>query len=324
MARVVVTDALFPDLTREREAAVAAGASFASHQCRTDEEVAGAVEGAAVVAVQFAEFGAMAAHSVRPGASVIRYGVGYDNIDLAAASESGLKVGYVPDYCTGEVADHAATTILALLRKLVPMDRSVRSGEWDPVVCARPLKPFSRTTIGFFGLGVIGKQVLDRLRPFGFQFTACDPALSAREAADLGVRLVDSRSLLEAVDVLSLHATSSSATNGFLDADALRRMRTGAFVVNTARGQLVREEDLAMALEQGIIAGAALDVFAEEPLPDDSPLRTAPNVILTPHAAWYSDDSIGRLQDLVAEDIARALRGEPLRRPVPGYPVKQV
>ena len=323
-ARVVITDALFPDLSRERGAAVAAGATFASHQCQTDEEVAVAVDGAAVVAVQFAQFGARAARSVRPGASVIRYGVGYDNIDLAAANEVGLKVGYVPDYCTGEVADHAATAILALLRKLVALDRSVRSGEWDPVGCARPLKPFSETTVGFFGLGVIGRQVLCRLKPFGFQFIACDPALSERDAADLGVQPVDAASLLEASDVLSLHAISSPETDGFLDADALRRMRPGAIVVNTARGQLVREDDLAIALEQGVIAGAALDVFAEEPLPVDSPLHRARNVILTPHSAWYSDGSIRRLQELVAEDIARALRGEPLRRPVPGYALGQV
>ena len=320
-ARVVITDYTFPDLVQEREAADAAGASFAAHQCKADEEVAEAVAGAAVVAVQFAPFGARAAGAVARGASVIRYGVGYDNIDLAAAAEAGLRVGYVPDYCADEVADHTVAAILALLRKLIPLDGSVRSGDWAAVKHARPLKPFADTTIGFFGLGQIGRNVLARLEPFRFRYIAHDPGFSERDAESLGVRQVDSRELLETADVLSLHANSTPETKGFLNSEALRRMQPSAFVVNSARGQLIDEDDLAQALADGVIAGAALDVFNEEPLPDDSPLRLAPNVILTPHSAWYSDAAIGRLQGLVACDIARALRGELPRRPVPGYPV---
>ena len=317
-ARVVVTDWLFPDLAREREAATAAGAEFAAHQCRSDAEVAAVVEDAAVVAVQFARFGARSAAAVRPGASILRYGVGYDNLDLAAAAAAGLRLGYVPDYCTSEVADHAATAILALLRKLGPLDRSVRAGEWSPVERARPILPFARTRVGFFGFGRIGRQVQARLRPFGFRFLATDPALTGAEAAELEVQPVDFATLLAESHVLSLHAAAAAGADGLLDAAAFRRMRRGAFLVNTARGQLVREADLVEALDRGIIAGAALDVFPEEPLPADSPLRRAENVILTPHVAWYSDAAMDRLQALVAEDITRALRGEAPRRPVPG------
>lgn len=315
--RVVVTDTTFPSLAAEEAAARGAGAGFAAHQCRTDEEVAAAVAGAQVVAVQFARFGPAAAAAVAPGATVIRYGVGYDNIDLAAARAAGLRVGYVPDYCVDEVADHTVAAILTLLRKLAPLDASVRAGDWAAVRVARPIKPFAETVIGFFGMGQIGRAVRARLGGFGFRFLVADPGLTAQAAEAAGARLVGVDELLATADLISLHAPGTPATTGFFDARRLARMQPHAMLVNSARGVLIREADLAQALVAGTIGGAALDVFETEPLPADSPLRSAPNCLLTPHAAWYSDAAIGRLQGLVAQDIARALRGEPPRRPVP-------
>lgn len=315
--KVVVTDYTFPDVAQEAAAAQAGGAGFAAHQCRTAAEVAAAVAGADVAVVQFAPFSAAACAAVRPGATVIRYGVGYDNIDVAAARAAGLKVGYVPDYCTDEVADHTAAAILSLLRKLPQLDASVRAGDWAAVKVARPIRPFAETTVGFFGLGAIGRAVLARLRGFGFRFLAADPGLSAADAVVLGVAQVAADDLFRLADVVSLHAPATTATTGFVDAARLATMQPHAVIVNAARGPLIVEDDLAAALAAGTIGGAALDVFGTEPLPAGSPLRAAPNLILTPHAAWYSDAAIGRLQGLVAEDIARALRGERPRRPVP-------
>ncbi len=313
---VVVTDYTFPDVSREEQAARSGGAEFTAHQCKSAEDVARAVAGADVVAVQFAPFTQAAANAVAPGATVIRYGVGYDNIDLDATTAQGLKVGYVPDYCPDEVADHTAAAALALLRKLMPLDASVRAGEWAAVKYAKPLKPFNETVFGFFGLGRIGRAVHDRLAGFGFRFIASDPMLSDNEAAELGVEKVDADSLLSNADIISLHAPATAETTGYFNAERLAAMQPSAMLINSARGQLIDEADLAAALKQGTIAGAALDVFAEEPLPATSPLRNAPNLLMTPHAAWYSDAAIGRLQGLVAEDISRALRGEPPRRPV--------
>ncbi len=315
--KVVVTDYTFPTLAAEEAAAGAAGASFSAHQCTTDAEVAEAVAGADAVAVQFAAFGPLSARAVKPGATVIRYGVGYDNIDRAAARAAGLKVGYVPDYCVDEVADHTAAAILCLLRKLVPLDASVRAGDWAAVRVARPLKPFGETVIGFFGMGQIGSAVRARLAGFGFRFIAADPGLSADSAEAQGVKLVSADELLARADLISLHAPSTPATSGFFDAGRLARMQPHAMIVNSARGQLIDEADLARALEDGTIAGAWLDVFQTEPLPAGSPLRSARNCLLSPHAAWYSEAAIGRLQGYVAEDIARALRGDPPRKPVP-------
>jgi D-3-phosphoglycerate dehydrogenase len=315
--KVVVTDYTFPALAQEEAAARAAGADFAAHQCRTAEAVAKAVAGADVAVVQFAPFGPAAAAAVKPGATVIRYGVGYDNIDLAAARAHGLRVGYVPDYCTDEVAEHTAASALMLLRKLPQLDASVRRGEWAAVKVARPMKPFADTVFGFYGMGQIGRAVLTRLKGFGFRFIAADPGLSDADAQAQGVTRTDPDTLLQTADIISLHAPATAETTGFFNADRLARMQPHAMLVNAARGPLIVESDLAAALASGTIAAAALDVFGTEPLPATSPLRDAPNLMLSPHAAWYSESAIGRLQGLVAQDITRALKGEGPRKPVP-------
>ena len=312
--KVVVTDYTFPTLDQEQ---AAAGADFAAFQCRSAEDVAAAVAGADVAVVQFAPFGPAAAAAMKPGGTVIRYGVGYNNIDLDAAAKHGLRVGYVPDYCADEVADHTAAAALTMLRKLPMMDASVRKGEWAAVKIAKPMKPLHKTLFGFFGLGQIGRAVLTRLKGFGFHFLAADPGLSAQAAAELGVELVDLETLLQRSDIISLHAPATAITTGYFNAARLATMQPHAMIVNSARGQLIVEQDLADALTNGTIAGAALDVFHVEPLAQDSPLRQAPNLLLTPHAAWYSDVAIYRLQELVAEDITRAMRGEGPRKPVP-------
>ncbi|TNC74864.1 C-terminal binding protein [Rubellimicrobium roseum] len=316
--RVAVTDWTFPTLDQEERAAREGGADFSAHQAKSAEDVAQAVAGARVALVQFAPFGEAAARAMAPGGTVIRYGVGYDNIDLAAARAYGLKVGYVPDYCADEVAEHTAAMALALLRKLPQLDASVRANDWAAVKVARPLKPFSETVFGFFGFGQIGRAVHARLRGFGFRFAAADPGLSTRDAEALGVALMGPEELLREADVISLHAPATAETRGYFNAARLATMRPHAVLVNSARGQLIDEYDLAAALRDGTIGGAALDVFGAEPLPPGSPLRSAPNCLLTPHAAWYSDAAIGRLQSLVAEDVRRALRGVGPRKPVPG------
>jgi len=223
----------------------------------------------------------------------------------------------VPDYCADEVADHTAAAALALLRKLPALDASVRRGEWAAVKVCKPLKPFSETVFGFFGMGQIGRAVLARLRGFGFDFIAADPGLDAGQAATLGLRLVEGEALLRQADIISLHAPATAQTTGYFNATRLALMQPHAVIVNSARGQLIVEDDLAAALRAGVIGGAALDVFGAEPLGAGSPLRDAPGLLLTPHAAWYSEAAIGRLQGLVAQDIARALAGEGPRRPVP-------
>ncbi len=316
--RVVATDYTFPALLHEETAALTSDAEFVAFQCRTAQEVADAVRGADVAVVQFAPLGAQAIEGLAQGAAIIRYGIGFDNLDIAAANARGIPAGYVPDYCIDEVADHTVALVLTQLRKIVPLDASVRAGQWAAVAVAKPLAAYRDTTIGFLGFGQIARAVADRLRPCGFHILASDPMLGVEAAADLQVELVEPQALIERSDVLSLHVPATPQTTKFINAERLARMKSNAFIVNTARGALVDEAALAAALRAGTIAGAALDVFEVEPLPPESPLRGAPNLILTPHAAWYSSAAIETLQRMVADDISAHLSGKPLRRPVPG------
>jgi D-3-phosphoglycerate dehydrogenase / 2-oxoglutarate reductase len=195
----------------------------------------------------------------------------------------------------------------------VPLEAQVRRGEWNVVAVTRPLPAFRDTTVGFLGMGRIAQEVMKRLAPFGFRFIATDPVAQVE-----GVRMVDLATLLTQSDVLTLHAPATPETVGIINEAAFSRMKSTAYLVNSARGDLVIEDALAQALTAGKLAGAALDVFAVEPLPMDSPLRSAPNLMLTPHAAWYSDVAVAQLQTLVADEITRALTGQPPRRPIPG------
>ena len=314
--RVVVTDYNFPDLECERLAASDCDAEFLAFQCKSAAEVAEAVSGAAVAAVQFAPFGAAAAKAMAPNSVVIRYGVGYDNIDIEAAADNNIAVGYVPDYCVSEVAEHAAAASLSLLRRLPSLDSSVRSGEWKAVSAGKGIKPFSECVFGFLGFGNIGRAVHNRIKPFGFKFLVADPVFTDAEA-EPDIEIAQQDRLFRESDAISIHAPLNSETAGLVCAETLAKMKRNAVVVNASRGGIVVEADLAATLKAGKIGGAALDVFQEEPLPPDSPLLDAPNLLLSPHAAWYSDAAIGRLQGLVADDIRRALSGMPLRCPIP-------
>lgn len=315
--RVVVTDATFEDVAPEAAAAEAAGADFARCSARTPEAVVEAVAGAAVAVVQFAPFTAAAAAAMAKGGAVIRYGVGYNNLDLEAIRSLGLRAAYVPDYCTEEVADHTAAMALTLLRRITAFDASLRRGEWAVQKVAAPMPPLSASVVGFLGFGRIARAVAARLHAFGMTVIAHDP-FHTPSAGDPPAEMVDMAALFSRADCLSLHAPSTPETVGIVNARTLATMKPTAMIVNTARGDLIDEAALAEALVAERLAGAALDVFAEEPLPADSPLRQAPNLLLSPHAAWYSDVAVQRLQELVADEITRALNGRPLRRPIPG------
>ncbi len=316
--RVVVTDHNFPTVDAERRAAESTGAIFEAHQCRDAAAVGDAVDGASAVFVQFAPMDADAIARLADDAVIVRYGVGFDNIDIAAAKARGVRVCYVPDYCVDEVADHTSALLLALLRRLPALDRSVRDGDWAPVAVASPLAPFDATTVGFLGLGRIGQSVLERLRAFGFHFVITDPRVDNNRAESLGAAAVPLAELWTSSDAVLLHAPSTPETRHIVNADSLSAMKQGAVLINCARGDLIDEAALAASLANGRIGAAGLDVFETEPLPATSLLRSAPNVLLSPHAAWYSERAIGRLQQLAADEVTRFFDGREPRCPVPG------
>jgi D-3-phosphoglycerate dehydrogenase len=317
MPKIVVTDATFPHLDHERAVAARYGTALVEAQCASAEDVVKAANGADLLLVQFAQVTAKAIEALAPNAAIVRYGLGLDNIDLQAAKRNGVRVAYVPDYATGEVADHTAALILTALRKILPLDRSIRAGIWDPVGGCRPMPSFSQSVVGFLGFGRIGREVHARLKPFGFSGIVSDPYANAAALEEAHVRAVDLDTLFSTAEVVTLHAPLSADTKHVVNAQRLKLMKPTAVIVNTARGALIDTAALEEALAQNRLGGAALDVFEEEPLPPHSRLRDFPNVILTPHAAWYSAQSAERVQARAADEMDRHLSGRPARCPAP-------
>lgn len=237
---------------------------------------------------------------------IVRYGVGVDNIDLTAAARAGIKVANVPDYGVDDVSDHALALLLSVGRRIVTRDNSVRDGAWN-VARNEPMYRFAGRTLGLLGYGRIGARFHRKAAALGFARTIVfDPA--ATLPAD--VEAVDLLTLMMESDVLSCHAPLNDQTRHIVNGEALARMKPTAIIVNTARGGLIDEAALVEALWQRKIFGAGLDVFEVEPLPSSSPLRQLPNVVLTDHTAWYSEDSVAELQTKAATEMARILRGE--------------
>jgi D-3-phosphoglycerate dehydrogenase len=317
-ARVVVTDHAFENLDLEAATARQGGAEFSAFECVGEAETAEATFGADAVLVNLAPITRAVLAGLSPGAVVIRYGTGFDNVDVAAAEELGVGVSVVAGYGTDSVADHALALLLALLRRVPFYDRAIRADGWCQPGAFGPLRGLSGLTVGLVGVGRIGLATIDRLHGFGCRVLAFDPFVDPTALGGRPVELVSLPELLRRAEAVSLHAPLDDATRGILGAPELAAMRPGALLVNTSRGGLVDETALADALEFGHLGGAALDVFEAEPLPADSRLRTLPNVVLTPHVAFFSEGSAALLQRSVADELGRFLSGAPLTGLVTG------
>lgn len=246
---------------------------------------------------------------------IVRAGVGYNNIDLAAASRRGIVVCNVPDYGTEEVADHTLMLLLALVRRLLPTFDAIRSGGWN-LELAHGIPRLRGRTIGLVGCGRIGIATALRAKAFGLDVVFYDPLVAPGIEKALGVRRVDRlETLLEQSQFVSVHCYLDDSTYHLIDAQAMARMPAGAFLINTARGPIVDQVAVVEALDQGHLAGAGLDVVEREPL-DDNRLRSHPNVILTPHSAFYSVEGFEELRRKSAEEVRRLLLGQPPRCPV--------
>ncbi|CCN85241.1 putative D-3-phosphoglycerate dehydrogenase [Vibrio nigripulchritudo SFn27] len=308
--KVVVTDQAFGSVENEQRMASRVGAQFSDHQCATEEETLKVVKGASVVFNNFAPITPEVMKVMAPGATVIRYGVGVDNVDLVAANQLGIHVCNVPDYGVDEVADHAMAMILALARKLALYDKGIRNQHWSIKQIVGELKSLRDCQVGLVGFGRIARSLSTRLEAFGCKIQAYDPYVNQ---VDINVDMVAFEQLVDTSNIVSFHLPYTPETHHILNAEMIARMPKGAIVINVSRGGLIDEEALAKAVQRGHIFGAGLDVFEREPLPENSPLRDCPNMWLTPHAAFYSEASVRNLQRLAAEEGERAINHEPLR-----------
>lgn len=316
--RVVVTDQAFGNVDVERSIVEAAGGSVVDAQTKVVAELKAAVADADAVITQFAPVNAEVVAAMRKARVIVRYGIGVDNVDLEAARARGIPVCNIPDYCIDEVADHTLAFILALTRQVVPQSRLVHGGEWKIAGSPASFRTLSSMTAGVVGFGRIGRAVVRRLAAFGGRVLVSDPVASPAAITEMGGVAADFDTLLAEADVITLHCPSLPQTRGMINARSLARAKPGLLLVNLSRGDLVDPDAVVAALDSGALAGAALDVFAPEPIPAGHPILGQPNVVLAPHVASVSAAAVNRLRTTAAELAVAGLRGQPLPTVVNG------
>ncbi len=307
--KVVVTDHRFKSVEQEQALIEGAGGTLVVGQCRTDEEVAELGWDADALLVARAPITARVIEQLERCRVIVRYGIGVDVVDVEAATRRGIMVATVPDYALDEVSDHALMLLLALTRRLPQAIELGQAKTWDTGRMP-PVPRLRGRVLGLIGMGRIGSRLADKVRPLGVRTVVYDPYLAEEAAALAGVERADLQSLLDQADVVSLHAPLTPETRHLLGPKEFARMKSTAVVVNTARGGLIDQSALWAAVQSGQIAGAGLDVLEQEPPAEDEPLLHHPNVIVTAHVAWLSEEARRDLQRKAAEQVLSAMRGE--------------
>jgi len=313
---VVITDCDHDNIDPELRVLGEAGYDVRLAECKTAEDVIREAREADAIIVQYAPVDEAVLKALERCRVVVRYGVGVDTVDVEAAAQRGVWVANVPDYGTEEVSDHALALMMSLLRGVVRLDRAVREGAWD-VGAVRPLRRVRGLTLGVVGCGRIGAAFARKAAPLVRRVVGYDPMPLREELVrDLGVEQVDFDELLAHADVISLHLPLNEETRHLIGEESLRKMKPGSYLINTARGGLVDGAALLRALDAGELAGAALDVLEKEPPGRDEALVRHDRVIVTPHAAWYSEESYEALKTEAAREVVRVLSGGRPRSPV--------
>ncbi|MFH5821016.1 C-terminal binding protein [Georgenia sp. AZ-5] len=305
--RITVTECDHDSFAVEQAEADARGAELLITQSRSAGELVANCADADGILVQYASISGEIMDAL-PGLRAIgRYGVGVDSVDVAAATARGIAVCNVPDYGTEAVSDHAIGLTLAVARGIPRLDRGVRAGRFD-LPAVRPLHTIAGRVFGVLGMGRIGSATARKAAGLGYEVIGYD-ARSEPGTTYHGVATVSLPELLERSQVLSLHTPLDETTRGLIGAGELATMRRDAIIVNTSRGGVLDTSALVAALRAGTIAGAGIDVHEHEPLPHDHPLTTFDNVVLTPHLAWYSEESYGELKRRTIENVLDVCAG---------------
>ena len=313
--RVLVTDHVFGDLEAERAALAAIGFELELAPATDERTLTELAGGAQALLVCFAPVPeAVVDAAAGAGCRIIaRYGIGVDNIPVAAATRAGILVTNVPDYCLDEVADHAMALALGCCRGAFAAAESVRRGGW--FVPQSGVHRLTGRRFALIGVGRIGRRVAERARAFGFEVVGYDPFVADWEATGI-TPVCDVEEAVADAHVISLHAPLTPETRHVIGEATLARMRRRPVIVNTSRGGLVDLDALTRALDDGVVAAAALDVTEPEPLPANHPLRRHPAAVITPHMSFYSAEAQDELQRRAVEEVVRALTGRPPRCPV--------
>ncbi len=313
---VAVVDSVFPNLDPAKEALSRVSAEMREAADKTPDEILKVAADADGVLVTYGQITAEVIAGLNNCKVIGRFGIGIDNIDIAAATEKGITVCYAPVYCLDEVSDHAMALLLTVARKTACANRLVSEGRWEmPAVV--PIGRLRGKTMGLVGLGNIPQQIVGKAQAFGMNVIAADPYCPDEVFQRLNVTKVELDDLLAQSDYISVHAPLTPETENMFNMDAFKKMKSSAFLINTARGPLVNTDDLAAALDAGELAGAGLDVLPTEPPAANDPIVGRDDVVITPHTGFYSEDALLDLQSTVATDVASVLAGEE-----PKFPVK--
>jgi dihydroxy-acid dehydratase len=318
---VVIADYDFGNVDIEREIIERAGFEVVAKQCKSEGDVIAAARDAVGVITQYARVGARAVEAFTRCQVIARYGTGVDIVDVDAATQRGIQVTNAPnDWCADEVADHAITLWLAAVRKITQYDRATRHGEWHWQT-GQPIHRMRGRVFGLLSFGTIARGIADRARGFGVELWVHDPYVDEDDIRRQGARPVSFDELVRGSDYLVIQAPLTPSTRGLFDEKVLRAMKPTAILVNTARGPIVPDAALHRALSEGWIAGAALDDIEEEPAKvldwqPTNPLFQLDNVIITPHAAYYSEEAIHAVREIAANEVVRVLTGQPPLSPV--------
>jgi D-3-phosphoglycerate dehydrogenase len=306
--RVVITDCDHDSIAPEQAVAESHGIELVLAQCRTEEDVITAAADADAIVVQYAPISERVLDALPRLKAIGRYGVGVDTLDVPSATARGVAVCNVPDYGTEDVSDHAIALALNLTRGLSQLDRGTRRGEHtlQPV---QPLHRIAGRVFGIVGLGRIGSATGHKALGLGYRVIGCDPTRHPGERTAGGIDVVPFAELLAQADVISLHVPLTEETRHLINAETLTAVKPGAVLVNTCRGGVVDTAALTDALKNGMLKGAGLDVFEEEPLPLTNPLVELENTVLTPHAAWYSEESYAELKRRAVENVIEVCAG---------------
>ncbi len=319
MPKVAVTDYTFPNLDVESAILAPLGAEIVSWKERKSAaELPKLVADADFIITQFAPLTADVIRTMKQAKVIVRYGIGVDNVDLAAARECGIPVCNIPDYCIDEVADQTLAFILAATRGVPANSAMVLAGDWKLAVPLERMRTLRDLTVGVVGFGRIGREVAQRLTGFKCKVQVFDPVVACRAIEQAGCAARPLDELLTTSDVITLHCPSNDATRGMINAGSLAKMKPGVILVNVARGDLVDSAALIAALQSGHVSVAALDVFAPEPIPKDHPALKLNNVIASAHIASASVKAVRTLRETAAEIVATAIRGQTLPNVVNG------
>jgi D-3-phosphoglycerate dehydrogenase len=316
--QVAITDYTFPSLEIEEAILKPLGYQVVAGQCKTSETLIPFVRDADAVITQFAPIKADVISAMKKARVIVRYGIGVDNVDLAAAREYGIPVCNVPEFCIDEVADHTLAFILAVTRQVVPNTLYIRAGKWGLPNGLEQMRTLRDMTVGIVGFGRIGREVASRLAPFKCRRIVYDPVTSADAIRAAGCEPAELNSLFKEADILTLHCPSTPQTRRLVNATSIASMKRGSIIINMARGDVVETAALENALKSGQLAAAAIDVCDPEPIPLESPLRQLENVITASHVASASVKAVRTLRETAANLAAMALRGEKLPSVVNG------